>query len=374
MKEEEAMGLDEEITEKSKEIATDAYAMSVGELVSLYKDGELNIHPEFQRFFRWTPEQKSRFVESILLGIPIPSIFVSQTEKGAWEVIDGLQRISTLLQLMGELKNKEGEVLPPLRLMKTKYLPSLEGKVWDLPESVDELTTMAKLKIKRSRLDIKIVLNTSDTSARYELFQRLNTGATFATDQEVRNCILIMVNRTFFDWVATLSRDEGFRACVTLSERALDEQFDLELVVRFLVFRKMSASDLRGISELGSFLTEAVVGLAERSDYPRDREERAFRATFSLLAAALGEDSFKKFDPSRQKALGSTLISVFETLALGIGFYAEEGGALPDEAKVKAVHRSLWTNEQFTSATGSGVRASSRIPVTVPLGRSLFRP
>lgn len=368
------MGLDEEITEKSKEIATDAYAMSVGELVSLYKEGELNIHPEFQRFFRWTPEQKSRFIESILLGIPIPSIFVSQTEQGAWEVIDGLQRISTLLQVMGELKDKEGGVLPSLKLLKTKYLPSLEGKAWDSDHPDDELPTMAKLKIKRSRLDVKIVLNTSDASARYELFQRLNTGATFATDQEVRNCILIMVNKPFFEWVAALGRDERFRSCITLSDRAIDEQYDLELVVRFLVLRRMSASDLRGIGELGSFLTDIIVRLAGDSDYPREREERAFRATFSLLANALGEDSFKKFDPLRQKALGSSLISVFEVLALGIGFYADDAPGLPRSEEVVAVHRSLWTKDAFTSATGSGVRASSRIPVTVPLGRSLFKP
>jgi uncharacterized protein with ParB-like and HNH nuclease domain len=50
---------------------------------------QINIHPEFQRFFRWSPQQKSKFIESLLLGIPIPSIFVSQTEDGTWEVVDG---------------------------------------------------------------------------------------------------------------------------------------------------------------------------------------------------------------------------------------------------------------------------------------------
>jgi uncharacterized protein with ParB-like and HNH nuclease domain len=85
------MGLDEEIQQKGKEISTDAYGMSIGELVSLYRNGELDIHPAFQRYFRWTGEQKSRFIESLLLGIPIPSIFVSQTEKGKWDVVDGLQ-------------------------------------------------------------------------------------------------------------------------------------------------------------------------------------------------------------------------------------------------------------------------------------------
>ncbi len=65
-------------------------------LNNLYTDNELDLHPEFQRFFRWKPSQKSRFIESLLIGIPIPSIFVYQREDGVWDVIDGVQRLSTI--------------------------------------------------------------------------------------------------------------------------------------------------------------------------------------------------------------------------------------------------------------------------------------
>ena len=71
------MALQDEIVTKKKDISTDGYPMSIGELINLYKDGELDIHPEFQRFFIWTPSQRTKLIESILLGIPIPSIFVS---------------------------------------------------------------------------------------------------------------------------------------------------------------------------------------------------------------------------------------------------------------------------------------------------------
>jgi hypothetical protein len=110
------MDLETQILQRSKEISTDAYAMSVGEMISLYKEGELDIHPEFQRFFRWTPGQKSRFVESLLLGIPFPSLFVSQNPHGTWDVIDGLQRLSTILQLTGDLRDVNGEPVAPLVL------------------------------------------------------------------------------------------------------------------------------------------------------------------------------------------------------------------------------------------------------------------
>ncbi len=113
------MSLREEIEDRRRAINTDAYAMSIGELINLYRDDELDIHPEFQRFFRWSDEQKSRLIESLLLGIPIPSIFIQQRQDGVWDVIDGLQRLSTIFQLVGILKNEEGGIVDPLILRGT---------------------------------------------------------------------------------------------------------------------------------------------------------------------------------------------------------------------------------------------------------------
>ena len=76
------MGLETEIKNARKEIVSDGYDMSVGEVINLYRDDELKINPEFQRLFRWDITRKTRFIESILLGIPIPPIFVFQDEDG----------------------------------------------------------------------------------------------------------------------------------------------------------------------------------------------------------------------------------------------------------------------------------------------------
>ena len=98
--------LQKQIDARRKDIHTDSYQMSIGELQNLETSGDLDIHPEFQRFFRWTPEQKARWIESILIGIPLPSIFVSQANDGTWDVIDGLQRLSTIFEFMGILKDE----------------------------------------------------------------------------------------------------------------------------------------------------------------------------------------------------------------------------------------------------------------------------
>ncbi|MDY7856945.1 DUF262 domain-containing protein, partial [Proteus mirabilis] len=124
------MSLIDEINNARLQVHADSYPMSIGELVNLYIDEELEIHPEFQRVYRWTPEQKSKLIESILLGIPLPSIFVSQRQDGVWDVVDGLQRLSTIFSFMGELRDENGDKLPALELLSTKYLPSLSGKAW----------------------------------------------------------------------------------------------------------------------------------------------------------------------------------------------------------------------------------------------------
>jgi hypothetical protein len=166
-----------EIDKERKEIRSDSYLMSVGEWISLYKDRELEIYSEFTISTRWSTAQKTRLIESILLGIPIPQIFVSQREDGVWDVIDGFQRLSTIYEFVGILKDKLGTLLPPLVLEKTNYLPSLMGKKWeDMEHPENSLTPTQRLIIKRSRINVNILIKDNDPSAKSELFQRLHTA------------------------------------------------------------------------------------------------------------------------------------------------------------------------------------------------------
>lgn len=369
------MGLNEEIERQRRDIRSDGYPMSIGELISLYRDGELDIHPEFQRFFRWSEAQKSRLIESILLGIPIPSIFVAQREDGVWDVVDGLQRLSTIFELVGILKDDQGNVLTPLTLTRTRYLPSLGGKRWedqDRPENA--IGSSNQLLIKRAKIDVKIILRESSGEAKYELFQRLNTGGSVLSEQEVRNVLLIMVNPEFYRWVRQLANDENFKLCIGLSENAGLQQYDVDLAVRFLVLRTQDKDSLRGIGDMGEYLNDKAIELAQIANYDREHEEAAFRFAFAKLAETLGEDSFRRFDAAKQRYVGGFLLSVFEVLALGVGYNFErcrDSKAMPD---IGDVSRRLSDDEEFKKYSGSGVRASSRIPHTVPLGRRLLSP
>ncbi len=368
------MGLDQEIAAKRAEIRTDGYPMSIGELISIYRDDELNIHPEFQRFFRWSDEQKSRLIESILLGIPIPSIFVSQRDDGVWDVIDGLQRLSTIFELVGVLKDETGEKLPPLTLRNTRYLPSMAGKKWDDDNPSLSIGNANRLIIRRSKIDVKIILRESNESSKYELFQRVNTGGSQLSDQEVRNVILIMANPEAYHWIVGLAKDENFQSCIALSERMLNEQYDLELVTRFLVFRNLDESELGSVGDLGDFLTDRIIGLVESNDFQKTRkvEEAVFKSTFAWLSNSLEERSFRRYDAAKGRHLGGFLISAFEPIALGIGHNVASYNNNTDVRKIEETVMELWGNPEFTSRSGGGIRAANRLRSTLPLGRRIF--
>ena len=378
------MGLEAEINKNSAKVSTDSYSMSIGELASMYKSEELDIHPEFQRFFRWTIEQKSKFIESLLLGIPIPPIFVSEKENSKWDVIDGLQRLSTIFELMGELRDENGRRKEKIILTRTKYLPNLDGMEWtsknDLDASISDdederkvLPESAQIKIKRARLDINIVKNTSDDIAKYEIFQRLNTGGSIATDQEVRNCILIMNNRDFFHKLKALGDYPPFEDCLLLTERAKDEAFDLELVTRFIVFSTIGdIKDISRIDELGEFLTDELVIRATDDNFDFAKIERVFKEVFDYLSETLGENSFRKFNSQRQKYYGGTLVSLYEVIAVSLGHSFLNGLGLPKTDRFMKEHRLLADNVQLKTFTKSGVRSSTRIPKTIQFGRKLI--
>jgi hypothetical protein len=365
------MGLQEEIDKTRAEIRSDGYAMSIGEWMSLYEKGELDIHPEFQRFFRWSNKQKSRLIESLLLGIPIPQIFVAQRPDGIWDVVDGLQRLSTIFELAGILTDEKKKKLPALTLEGTTYLPSLSGRRWEDEKHPNQsLTVTQRLLIKRAKINVSIILKESDEMAKYELFQRLNTGGSMLSDQEVRNSILVMMNLGLYKWIRTLSRDKNFVTCVALSDRAVDEQYDMELVTRFIVFRAMPATALKTIGDVGEFLTEKAKLIAADKSFDYPKEEKAFRETFALLATTLEDDSFRRYDKLKKRFVGGFSVSAFEALAIGMGHNPTAANANPTlvEQKVK----TMWSDNSFVANSGSGIRASSRVPKIVPYGRTVF--
>lgn len=358
-----------EIENKKTEFRTENYPMSIGELVNLYKSGEILINPDFQRYFRWTNTQKSRLIESILLGIPIPSIFVFQREDGIWELVDGLQRVSTLLQFMSKLP--EVEDVPTkerLVLEGTKYLPSLEGMVWDnLKDGDIELPNALKLFIKRAKLNFSIILSDSGANTKFDVFQRLNTGGTYASSQEVRNSVMIMINKPTFTWFKKLSLNEDFLNSLSITDRLIDEQYPMELVLRHIALTHYAYSNKKELTDYFDDIIEEIL-LDETFDY--DNFETQFNNTFSLINEIVGKGAFKRFADGRFK--GKFLESAFEAISVGISENINTYDLPADNDLIKSKIENLHQNATFKKYTGSGSNAGTRIPNIIPFTINYF--
>ncbi|MDH1629300.1 DUF262 domain-containing protein [Pseudomonas mosselii] len=367
------MALTEEIQAARKKVVTDGYEMSVGEIINLYRDGELVIDPVFQRLFRWDDERKTRFIESVVLGIPIPPIFVYQDANGVWELIDGLQRLSTILQFTGDLRGDRANELGPLVLNGTRFLPSLDGKRWK--ESVegagDGFSQSQQIEIKRARLRVEILKADSDESAKFELFQRLNTGGVSLTEQEVRNSMAISIDRGFYDWLIGCSQRSSFVTCTDLTDYAIESQLGVELALRFFAFRSIPYEAGLDVHE---YLDDALIRLASAENFGRAAEGEVFARTFDFLEAALNGASFKRWNG--RAFTGKFLMSVFELLSTSVSQNLAQLEAMPPEdrnQRITEVAQQIWSHPTFLQYSGAGIRGTTRLTKLLPLAPELFR-
>ncbi|MFH7002088.1 DUF262 domain-containing protein [Flavobacterium bizetiae] len=243
--------LELEIEDQRNSLSTDRLDMSFGEILSMYEREEIVIDPDFQRLFRWDIEQQTRFIESILLGIPIPPIFVAEDNEGKWELVDGLQRTSTILSFFGILKT-----IPEKNnwiMLEGERVPSLEGF------NISNIPNKFKLNIKRSTCRIEIIRWNSKYDLRFELFNRLNTGGTPLTPQEIRNCIYRGISTKFNDFLKKLANSTDFLSLISLSPKQLEQLYHEELVLRFLSLYNNSKNIKFSIAQhMTNYMKDAV--------------------------------------------------------------------------------------------------------------------
>lgn len=367
--------LEEEIEQAQRSVKTDAYQMSLGEIINMYKEGDLIINPDFQRLFRWGIGQKSKFIESILLGIPIPSIFVFETQESKWELIDGLQRISTILEFLGVLRDPDtNEVQAPSYLVETKYLPSLNNVVWEKVQNLDgvdpndliPLDKPQQLAIRRARIGVEILKKPSDNDTKYDLFQRLNAGGTPANPQELRNCIIIMVNADYFQSLKALAESDSFKSVLAASNEQLERQRHLEYACRFLVLTNVAYEKKLDVEE---FIDEGMIRLAGANDSAKTFD--VFNSTFALLNSVYGEDSFRR--QTNGKPTGRVSLAAFECIACGIGGNIETIQKKPNPEKY--VHERIdefWKYDELEQFFTPGLRGTVRLQRTIPFGMEWF--
>jgi len=338
---EEVEAAENQIVEQSKRIDFYLTEYSVEMLANKTRDQEFVV-PEYQREFTWEQDRKSRFIESVLMGLPIPFLFFWERPDGRLEIVDGSQRLRTL----------EEFVLGDLQLKELESLSLISGfKFSDLPES-------RQRKIKNRSIRGIILNEHADEEARFDLFERINTSSKIANKAEIRRGAL---TGPFMNVVVELAKKAEFVEMAPMSKEKINEREREELVTRFFAY----GDGLDGYKDRPSeFLFYYVERMNERFDNEpalADEYRERFKRTMSFVKRTF-PFGFRRTKAKNAKA---TPRSRFEAIALGSWLAIKER---PDLANADIDVEDWHLSEEFGKVTGAdGANAKARL-----LGRMLF--
>jgi hypothetical protein len=349
----------DEISKFVQHASTTSLDLSFNELLDMHENQELLITPDYQRLFRWTEGQRSRFIESLLLEMPVPPLFVIEEGDGTYLLIDGLQRISSYLHLRAKLDALHLDppvvIGEPLRLSDCDIIQALNGL------SFDELPSALQIRLKRAFIRVEVVRKGADARFKYHMFKRLNTGGDLLSEQQVRNCAVRMLDSRFADFIIAMSELDTFKECTSgLTQERKLSAFDQELVLRFFALKNRRE---RFRHEVSDFLTEYMEDVAdprvsENFDYAA--EEEVFRKTFDALQKSLGDHAFAFANRAGTSLSSGFSIYHFEAITIGIqsilaGLNVSEPAAIE---KLKSVLHQVKLDAKFVQITTGGGKNS----------------
>jgi len=324
---------------------------------------QIELRPDFQRRDRWSDEKRSRLVESIIMNVPIPPVFLGEEEYGKYVVLDGRQRLtSAYLFLQDRLVLRGLHVWTELNGLTFSQL-----KQKGLAASIERRFLPAILLTRESSPEVK-----------YEVFDRLNTGGVQANPMEIRNAIY---PGPFNDQLHTLSALPTFRFLwgipVSKEEAKLEsnplyrDMSDLELVLRFFVMRSETLEGMRFKDRLSEFMKERN---AEYKATPalKDEDARVFARAVENCRAVFGETAFRR--PSESGELGQRSAPYADAIMQSLADISLDG---VDKATVDAIRDSLRSlplqNREFNEAISRGTNGAAAIRRRITLAKEAVR-
>ena len=272
---------EEELAEvpSRQKIYTDKGDPEIESLHGKHKRGKLILQPDFQRHFVWDKTKSSRLIESVFLDIPLPVIYLSEEKGGKEYVIDGQQRLTAFFSFIdGNFSNGEA-----FRLTGLKVFTELNKKLFkELDEELQD-------KIRYCKIRTITFKRESNPDLKFEIFERLNTGAVSLNYQELRNCIY---RGPYNNLLKELSRDKDFVYLFRLKNPE-KRMRDVELVLRFAAF--YYATYLNYKPSIRRFLDKDM----EKHQFLKEAEtielRNAFKNTVTIIRSLLDINAFKRF-------------------------------------------------------------------------------
>jgi hypothetical protein len=337
-------------------------ARTVDLLMTRLKEEELDLSPDFQRRSNlWNRARKSSLIESMLLRIPIPSLYVSEDSDGNYTVVDGLQRICAIAHFIKvEALNKSLKTkLDPLRLSGLQSLKDYEDKAYA------ELPRPLQRRISETELTLHIIRASTPQDVKFSIFSRINQGGLPLTAQEIRNAIYPGQWR---NRIRGMAEGEDF-ITATGGKIKGERMQDIELVLRFVAHYTLAPNEKRQDDQnLDQFLNETIEKRSVLwSEETWDDIETALQRALKYAPLVFGHIAFRKYSPPG-KTRAPINRGLFETESVVLALRSEPDLiklAARSQMVVEGFRNQFETNKDFESsllyATGRGSSSHTRI-------------
>lgn len=288
---------------------------SVRELYTKIKEKGIDLNPDFQRHLVWDDTRKSRLIESILLGIPLPVFYFAEDKEEAFQVVDGLQRLSTIRDFMDNqfsLKNLE-------HLGK-----SCNGKYYKISDKVKDDKVLEKRferRIEKAQLNVNVIEASSPEKVKYDIFRRINEGGKPLNQQEIRNSLAKKQTRKT---LKDLVEDPSFiLATGSVSDTRMGAQ---EMVLRYMGFYLEKKQKISYTGDMNDFLDKTNELVNKMTSEELESSKAVFLKSIQNCYHLFGQYCFRKYLPKQLTSGGKQLLnkSLFVTWTITMSEYNTE--------------------------------------------------
>jgi hypothetical protein len=280
--------VDLDIEAGQRKIIWQAKDFSIREFLTMKNDGELALQPNYQRNFVATDLIASKLIESILLDVPIPVVYLAEEQDGSYSVIDGQQRLTSFLSFLeGKFPDNR-----PFKISGLKVLPELNRKLFT------DLDSELQKKIRSTTIHSIIIKKESNSDIKFEIFERLNTGSTKLNEDEIRNTVY---RGKYIDLLAELSENQGFHGLVR------KDNFKKRMIYRGMILRFFALSEKSYLNYKSSMKQFSNKELRDNRDLTLSKEKEykaRFEHCLDLVKLVFGEMAFRRYMPGESSESG----------------------------------------------------------------------
>lgn len=342
-----------EIPKEVRHLRTQSYDKSVRDLVSMIDDRDIDLDPDYQRNYLWDNKKASLLIESILLNIPIPVVYVAENEDSEWNVIDGLQRLTSLHRYF---KNE-------FKLSRLEVLGELNGLTFH------NLPPKAKRMLGNGMFRVVVLLAETHPEIKYDVFMRLNTGAVKLNEQELRNCLY---RGDLNILLKELRNDQRFLKCLKLN-KPHNRFVDAEIVLRF--FSMYEGYDLQNQKmnypgRMKTFLNEYMEKNKKLTNQKKDQLTAVFNKSLDNFYSVLGDRAFFRPDKGGQyeTRINRSLIDVVMVCFA----YLDSAECKANKNKYRDLVSELCDTQEFLDAITIGTSDSKKVEKRIEMGLKKF--